>query len=74
MGWDDRRKSIADKWGSAPPQIEVIKGRLSLASSKTHKLYPLNPDGQRLEAVNRAGTTGFMLGTAPTMWYELSEK
>ncbi|HEV8292878.1 MAG TPA: hypothetical protein VGP94_13180, partial [Tepidisphaeraceae bacterium] len=35
MGWNERRKSISDQWGKAPPQIELIKARLSLASSKS---------------------------------------
>jgi len=73
MGWNERRKSIADQWGTAPPQIEVIKARLSIASSKNLKLYPLTPDGRRLEAV-KPDKGGFILGTAPTLWYELSEK
>jgi hypothetical protein len=74
MGWNEKRKSVSDKWGAAPPQIEVIKARLSLASSKSHKLYPLNPDGQRLEPLTKPDNAGFFLGTAATLWYELSDK
>jgi len=74
MAWDNKRKSVGDHWGNAPPQIEVIKGRLTLASSQNLKLYPLNSDGQRLEGLNKADKGGFILGTSPTLWYELSDK
>jgi len=44
----------------------------SIASSKNLKLYPLNPAGQRLQALDKADDGRFILGTTPTLWYELA--
>jgi hypothetical protein len=72
LRWDEKRKSIGDRWGSAPPQVEVIKTKIQLDSSAPLRLYPLDPSGQRVQELlsNAAGT--FDLGNSPTLWYEIA--
>ncbi|HEV8604893.1 MAG TPA: hypothetical protein VGQ99_05985, partial [Tepidisphaeraceae bacterium] len=74
MTWDPRRKSISDKWGSAPPQIEVITARLTLDSTHPLQVFALDPSGKRAglqPSPVDGNTAGFQFGTTPTLWYEI---
>jgi hypothetical protein len=77
MGWDENRKTISDKWGSAPPQIEVIDGLFSLDLAGPYNVFPLTESGQRAIAPRReiqGNQEGFRLGSFPTLWYEIARQ
>ena len=72
MQWDEQRRTVSDHWGSAPPRIEVVSARLSVAGR--YRVYALTPDGQRgpeIAAEADSNRTGFEIGPEKTMWYEL---
>ncbi len=75
MTWNPPRKSISDKWGNAPPQIEVISARFTLDSTHPHQVFALDPSGKRADPplANLGGNTAsFQFGTTPTLWYEIT--
>jgi hypothetical protein len=77
MQWDESHHSVADHWGKAPPQVEVVKGRISLGAGPKVELYPLTPDGQRGKKLATEEADGRLIlptGSAPTIWYELAKK
>jgi hypothetical protein len=77
MGWNEKRKSISDRWGSGPSQIEVIDAVLTIQLPGLQKqtISPLTESGQRAQPISlsiHGAQTGFKLGTFPTLWYEIA--
>lgn len=75
MTWDAARSSVSNRWGQAPAQIEPVKARLSLKSSRPLSVRPLSPEGQVGQAIPGSFNNGQvqidLTGGTPTVWYEL---
>jgi len=74
MQWDASRHTIANHWGSAPPLVEVVRGRISIAGVEKLRAYALTPEGKRgaeLPTRLENGRTVLELGSEKTIWYEL---
>jgi hypothetical protein len=74
--WNEKRTSVGDRWGIAPPQIEVVKGRISVRSNgKTREVYALRPQGGRgnkVAAEQEGEWLTIPIGSEPTIWYEIA--
>jgi hypothetical protein len=74
MQWDATRHTIANHWGSAPPLVEVVRGRISIVGAEKLTAYALTPEGKRgaeLPTHVENGRTVIELGNEKTIWYEL---
>jgi hypothetical protein len=74
MEWDAGRHTVSSHWGKAPPTIEVVRARLSIASTHRVLVYALSAEGKRGEQIPVTmdhGRATFDLGSSNTIWYEL---
>jgi hypothetical protein len=75
MQWDAARRTISNRWGTAPSRIEVVKATLTLPSTRPLKAFALTPTGQRDREIPVKtlpnGQIQLDLGSSPTIWYEL---
>ncbi|HEY2585414.1 MAG TPA: hypothetical protein VGI81_06610 [Tepidisphaeraceae bacterium] len=74
MKWDAARHTVSNHWGKPTPLIEVVHGKLSIATSGPTTAFALKPDGTRGEPIpvkTDQGRTTIDLGTQHTLWYEL---
>jgi hypothetical protein len=71
MAWNDKRTSVSDRWGKAPPRIEVVKATLTLPHDYTARaLDSAGRPIRQFETINKT----LSIGDAPTVWYELIRK
>lgn len=73
MKWDATRHTVSDQWGVAPPMLEIVHAKLSIAG-KPLTAFAIHPNGTRGRAVptsNDSGRTTIEIGSEPTVWYEL---
>lgn len=74
MEWDPARHTVSNRWGKAPPLIEVVRGRISLPADMPLAAYALAPDGTRAKPIPakiEGGRAAVELGSENTLWYEL---
>lgn len=71
MNWDQRRRSVSDRWGSAPVRIEVVKGEFGLSLDRPFQVRALDAAGRPSGAVEVRDSV-FTIGASPTVWYELN--
>jgi hypothetical protein len=74
MRWDESHHTVSTQWGQPPPQVEVVRGSLSLRASGKRTVYCLTPDGKRgpvVAAEESDGRLTIPLGTVATVWYEV---
>ena len=74
MEWDAARHTVSNRWGNAPPTIEVVRATLSIRSDVPISAFALTADGKRGESIPVKmgnGRATFEIGTANTLWYEL---
>jgi hypothetical protein len=73
--WNDKRTSVGDHWGTAPAQVEVVKGQISLRShGKVREVYALTPEGKRGNRINvdqQGEWLSIPIGSEPAVWYEI---
>ena len=75
MGWNERRDSVADRWGAAPVRIEVVDATLTLAtrapSLTVHALDPRGAPGTPIPArAVGGGAFAFRIGgEGRSLWY-----
>jgi hypothetical protein len=68
MAWDEKRKTVSDKWGGGPPRVEVVKATLRLPHEYT--VRALDSAGRAIKEFGTVDKT-LTIGDAPTVWYEL---
>ncbi|MDB5322942.1 MAG: hypothetical protein JWN40_4573 [Phycisphaerales bacterium] len=66
--WNDKRTTLGNNWGKAPPRIEVVHATLHLPHDYT--VRPLDGAGKPLKEFSTTART-LILGDSPTLWYEL---
>ncbi len=70
MGWNADRSGVADRWGTAPTRIEVVRGRVRLAGDTVMKVTVLDGQGRKAADVAVGDGNSFLLGAGPaTLWY-----
>jgi hypothetical protein len=80
MVWNEDRTSVADRWGTAPPVVEIVPAAVSLEVDRgedrtTWNVFPLDPTGRRRDPLRAAVDAGRLRFTADpahrTVWYEI---
>ena len=75
--WDEKRTGLSDRWGKPPERVEVVRGELSIATTRPAEVWALGPDGKRTRQIPAAVKDGRLtvpLGAEPTLWYEVVRK
>lgn len=74
MQWDTARTSVSNKWGNAPPQVERVRGTISI-KGQWRSVRTLSPAGEptgNAPAQIAGDHTTLQLGTMPAIAYEIS--
>ncbi len=75
MGWNANRTGFGKKWGTGPTHAEAAPVTLDFTAPATAaRVYPLNPDGTRRDALRTTAKPN-QIKTTPTdktLWYEIT--
>ena len=72
--WDATRHTVRDRWGSAPPLVEIVHTTISITGDRPLTAYALTPQGTRgakVPSSQESGRTLIELGSEKTICYEL---
>ena len=69
MGWDEKRKSVSDKWGKGPALVQGLKAKITLPEGGAWKVRTLGTDGQVKSEVSASATSFEISPEQGTVWY-----
>ena len=77
MGWNEKRDSVSDQWGTGPTLAEGIPATITLqTTARTATVHALNSSGARVKTVPsqlKNGRLTFSIGPEhQSLWYEIA--